>query len=546
MYLGLDLSTQQIKGLVVSDKLEALAHVTVEFDKDFPQYKTVKGVYSNSETNEVQAPVAMWLEAVDLLFERLKAKIDLSSLKGVSGACQQHGSVFWKKGALQALQSLDSTKPLKQLETSLSWDLSPNWQDHSTAKECDEFESAVGGMDELAKISGSKAHHRFTGPQILKLKHKRPDLYEQTEHISLVSSFLASVLAGDMMPLDIGDVCGMNLWDIQKRQWNEKLLSLLGDEKEVIEKLGPVSQSPKDKNGQKSVSSYFSKKYGVSPDCKVVPFTGDNPGTIMSLPLEANDVIVSLGTSTTALVVTEKYVPSPQYHLFSHPAGRGYMGMLCYCNGALAREQVRDEINKRHGTPEDLWGNFDKLVAECKSKSNAVLDKVGFYFPLSEIIPDCPQVIQRYQWSNGQAEPVKSWANEDEDALRIIESQALSIRARLGPMLTSATRLPRKLYFVGGGSKNKAICEAFAKVLFPSEGAFTLDLTDACAKGAANLAAFGASGTDQEWEKYVLQFWDEKERCSSVHCSGADEYGQAAVDLFFSSEKLLLQSVNKV
>jgi xylulokinase len=43
--------------------------------------------------------------------------------------------------------------------------------------------------------------------------------------------------------------------------------------------------------------------------------------------------VVSLGTSDTVLLATEKYNPHPNYHIFPHPAGNDktggerYMGM---------------------------------------------------------------------------------------------------------------------------------------------------------------------------------------------------------------------------
>jgi xylulokinase len=40
-----------------------------------------------------------------------------------------------------------------------SYPYSPNWQDHSTTAECEFIEEQVGGPEELAKITGSKAHH---------------------------------------------------------------------------------------------------------------------------------------------------------------------------------------------------------------------------------------------------------------------------------------------------------------------------------------------------------------------------------------------------
>ena len=37
---------------------------------------------------------------------------------------------------------------------------SPNWQDHSTVKEAEDFHKAIG-KEHLAEISGSRAHLRF-------------------------------------------------------------------------------------------------------------------------------------------------------------------------------------------------------------------------------------------------------------------------------------------------------------------------------------------------------------------------------------------------
>jgi xylulokinase len=52
-------------------------------------------VHKNEKENEVYAPVAMWIEALDLILTRMKeAGFDFSSVRGVSGAGQQHGSVY--------------------------------------------------------------------------------------------------------------------------------------------------------------------------------------------------------------------------------------------------------------------------------------------------------------------------------------------------------------------------------------------------------------------------------------------------------------------
>lgn len=188
--------------------------------------------------------------------------------------------------------------------------MSPNWQDASTQKQCDIFDDELGDAKTLAEVTGSKAHHRFSGPQILRYRTKYPDHYAETARISLVSSFLASVLLGRIAPIDISDVTGMNLYDIKKGCWDEKLLALTagGNADDLKKKLGEVSE-----DGGKSfgtISKYFVKRYGFSKECKIIPFTGDNPSTILALPLRADDAMVSLGTSTTFLMSTKLVSPT--------------------------------------------------------------------------------------------------------------------------------------------------------------------------------------------------------------------------------------------
>jgi sugar (pentulose or hexulose) kinase len=59
------------------------------------------------------------------------------------------------------------------------------------------FLKGIGSAAELARITGSRAYERFTGPQIKHVYKYQPDVYENTERISLISSFLASLLIGN-------------------------------------------------------------------------------------------------------------------------------------------------------------------------------------------------------------------------------------------------------------------------------------------------------------------------------------------------------------
>ncbi|ORY69871.1 uncharacterized protein BCR38DRAFT_361192 [Pseudomassariella vexata] len=562
LYLGFDLSTQQLKAIVVSSDLKVVSEAKVDFDADFgAKYDISKGVRVNEDDGEVFAPVAMWLEALDLVLQRLKEnKCPVQDIRGISGSCQQHGSVFWSADGGSALKKLDAGKTLvEQLTIAFSYEFGPNWQDHSTQAECDLFDAHLGSKQKLAEATGSSAHHRFTGTQIMRMRRRRPEVYAKTARISLVSSFLASLLLGEIAPIDIGDVTGMNLWDIRKDSWHESLLQLTAGGEDGIpelrKKLGDVRMDGGGTMG--SISSYFVEKYGFNPECQIVPFTGDNPATILALPLRPLDAIVSLGTSSTFLMITPTYLPDPSYHFMNHPANPGhYMFMLCYKNGGLAREKVRDRLPKPSGS--DPWAKFNKAVLETPPldiKTETDKAKLGLYFPMPEIVPNIKAGTWRYTSKSDGSDLQEKAENEDDwppdtDARIIVESQALSMRLRSQNLVTSPKDAlpaqPRRIYLVGGGSLNPAIARVMGDVLGGVDGVYKLDVGgNACALGGAYKAVWALErGENESFDALIGKRWTEEGAIQKVDDGFKDgtfqKYG-GVVGAFEDMEKRILE-----
>jgi len=216
-YLGLDLSTQQLKILVANEKLEPLQEVSVHFDSELPEFGTKGGVIIGEDSLTVNVPTLLWVKAVDIALDKLKKQnFDFKSVVAISGTGQQHGSVYWKKGSEDVLKSLNPSKTLnEQLSDCFSVQNSPIWMDSSTTVECRKLEEEIGGQIRLVEITGSRAYERFTGNQIQKIFNERKKDYDDTERISLVSSFLCSLLLGSYASIDYSDGSGMNLLDIR-------------------------------------------------------------------------------------------------------------------------------------------------------------------------------------------------------------------------------------------------------------------------------------------------------------------------------------------
>ncbi|HEV3484537.1 MAG TPA: FGGY family carbohydrate kinase, partial [Vicinamibacterales bacterium] len=342
-YLGLDSSTQSLTALVIAvdgDDRRVVFEHSLSFDEEFPEYGTTNGVHRGADPKEVSSSPVMWADALDRMMAIVSREggFELSTLAAISGSGQQHGSVYLNERATGVLASLDPRQPLaRQLAGIFSREQSPIWMDESTTPQCAAIERAVGGREALALLTGSAATERFTGPQIRKFYEQEPERYAATTRIHLVSSYLATLLAGRDAPLDPGDGAGMNLMDIGARRWARAALDATAP---ALEAKLPQLQASWTVVGP--LAPYWQRRYGL-PAAQVVAWSGDNPCSIVGSGLvREGAVVLSLGTSDTLFTLTKtpRITPGACY-VFGSPTG-DYMSLICFKNGSLARERVRD------------------------------------------------------------------------------------------------------------------------------------------------------------------------------------------------------------
>ncbi|EGN96744.1 hypothetical protein SERLA73DRAFT_170141 [Serpula lacrymans var. lacrymans S7.3] len=499
LFLGFDLSTQQLKAIIISEDSSIVHESAVHFDRDLPAYGTTNGAIQGPGEGEVTSPVRMWLEAIDLVLARVKeAGVDMGAIAGVSGAGQQHSSVYWSDDGENALANMIPCRSLSDNLSPHAFSLpnAPIWQDSSTTRDCRDLERSVGGAQALADITGSRAYERFTGPQIARIRRLRPEAYKCSARISLVSSFLPSLFLGRIAPIEISDASGMNLMNVLTCKWEDALLDACGGS-ELRAKLGPEPVPGGTVLG--TVSDWWVRKWGFNPDCIVAPFTGDNPSTVVALSAPG-DALLSLGTSTTLLLsIPPADTPPKRFttsHLLSHPTTiDAQIAMLCYKNGALAREQVRD----RHA--EHDWGKFNELVEGTAAGNHGCM---SFYFPLPEIIP--PGVHGEFHFSTADAigEPVAAGdVPSDTHPRAILESQFLSIKSRVAAILPPNAPPLQRLIVTGGSSANQTIRQLAADLF--GMRVYVAESKEAAGTGGAVLAKFawwrannGGEGTFEE------------------------------------------------
>jgi xylulokinase len=90
LYLGLDLSTQQLKGIIIDEQLQTIAEEAISFnDKSLLVHHVQPNgfVVDKNDKNCITTPVFVFLEAIDVLFEKFRNqnKFRISDIVGISG-----------------------------------------------------------------------------------------------------------------------------------------------------------------------------------------------------------------------------------------------------------------------------------------------------------------------------------------------------------------------------------------------------------------------------------------------------------------------------
>ncbi len=486
LFLGLDSSTQGLSAVVIDlDARKVVYEKSLNFDQALPQFKTKNGVLPNRDPLVKHSPPLLWAAALDLLFAQMKKdKVALGKILAVSGCGQQHGSVYLNEKAGEVLATLDPKKSLvENLDGVFARKTSPIWMDSSTAKECAEIRKKLGGIKFTASRTGSDTFERFTGPQVRKFYKTEPKAYEKTAGIALVSSFMASLLAGKIAPIDFGDGAGTNLMDIRRKNWNHdalkatapslaKKLPLLAPSGHVI---GPVS-------------AYFVTKYGLNPEALATVWTGDNPASAIGLGLiKSGQAAISLGTSDTFFgTMAECHTDeNGEGHVFGSPTG-GYLTLICFKNGSLAREKIR-ELYKISD-----WKKFGDLVAQTPPGNDGAILLPWFE---AEIVPRTVTTgIRRFDLDE---------KNAAANCRAVFEAQMLSMRLHSQWMQVAT----EKILVTGGAASNQTLLQILADVM--NCRVLRIEVSKSAALGAALQAAHGwlvAADKNPAWDKIVAGF----------------------------------------
>src|SRR5215212_5261334 len=202
--LGIDIGTSGTKTLICDEDGRVLATAMAEHPISSPRPGWSE-----------QDPQDWWdatCAATRAVLKKARLKGDDVGAIGLSG--QMHGSVFLGSGTTALRPAL-------------------LWNDQRTAAQCAEIESKAGGREALIELVANPALTGFTAPKILWVRQHEPRVYEKTRHILLPKDYIRFRMTGEYAT-EVSDASGTLLLDVVNRQWSEKLLGLLGIDRELM------------------------------------------------------------------------------------------------------------------------------------------------------------------------------------------------------------------------------------------------------------------------------------------------------------------------
>lgn len=297
MYLGLDLGTSGLKGVLIDDDQRVVAEATAPLSVSRPQ-----------DGWSEQSP-ADWIAAAEAVIGTLPA-VARTAIRGIGLSGQMHGATL--------LDRADNV-----LRPCILWN---DTRSHREAAELD-------ADPRFRAITGNIVFPGFTAPKLVWLKRHEPEVFARVARVLLPKDYLRLWLTGAHVA-EMSDAAGTSWLDTGRRAWSEELLAATGLGVDAMPRLVEGS----DVSGQ--IRPEIAGRFGIPATAVVAGGAGDNAAAGIGVGVvSAGQAFVSLGTSGVLFAANDGYQPDPAtaVHTFCHalPGKWHQMGVILAATDAL-------------------------------------------------------------------------------------------------------------------------------------------------------------------------------------------------------------------
>jgi xylulokinase len=439
MYIGLDLGTSGLKGILIDDHQRILAEATAPLTVQRPH-----------EGWSEQIP-ADWIAACEAVLGQLSNK-ELGAVKGIGLSGHMHGATL--------IGSAD-----RVLRPCILWN---DTRSHAEA-------AILDANPIFRKLTGNIVFPGFTAPKLDWLRKHEPAIWDKVAKVLLPKDYLRLWLTGEHVA-EMSDAAGTAWLDTGKRDWSDALLAATGLTRAQMPRLVEGSEP------SGTVRADLAAKFGLPPGVVVAGGAGDNAAAGIGVGVvKAGQAFVSLGTSGVLFAANDGYQPDPDtaVHTFCHalPGTWHQMGVILAATDAL--NWYATLVGQSAAT---LTGELGPLQPPGKTLFLPYLG--GERTPLNDAA------------IRGAFLGLEHTTDRAAGTRAVLEGVTFAFRDSRDALAATGTRLEQVLA-VGGGSKSdywlKSIATALnVPLLLPAAGDF------GGAYGAARLAIMAVTGAGAE------------------------------------------------
>lgn len=313
-------------------------------------------------------------------------------------------------------------------------------------------EAAFGQIprDELYMLTGNQIMEINTAFQLLALKENRPQLLENADQLLMTPDLFNYFLTGRAVT-EYSMASTTQLADPHKRSWNHSVIRRLG----LPERLFTEIVEPGTVVG--ALSAQICGELGLEPVPVIAVCGHDTQNAVAAVPAQEEDFAFLscgtwslLGTELAAPVVSEK---SCRLNVTNEGGFGGTTTLLKNITGLWLIQESRRQW-QREGR-EFSYAELEKAALACEPFVSFIDPDAPEFAPPGDI----PERIRQYCEKTKQPVP----QTEGEVMRCIYQSLAMKYRYALAQISDITGKKYRRLYLVGGGTKDKLLCALTAE-----------------------------------------------------------------------------------
>ena len=318
------------------------------------------------------------------------------------------------------------------------------WADQRAVDETAELVAKVG-FDRIYEITGHRPNPSYTLEKLMWLRTNEPEVYEKMFRTLHVKDYILYRLTGSFVT-DYSDASGMNLLDLDRREWSQEILEQSGIRRDVL----PELHESTDIVG--TVTRAAAEATGLTEGMPVVCGGGDGPCSAVGAGcIHDGELFSSFGTSAwIAGTSREKFIDEEKACMcFGHVIPGRYMPCGTMQAAGSSYSYIRQLI-----ASDVSYNELDKMIASAPVGANGL---VFLPYLVGERSP---------RWdpdATGAFLGIRMQQTKEDYLRAVIEGVGMNLALILRTFRKKQMKVD-SLILTGGGAKGKAVSQVLSDI----------------------------------------------------------------------------------